>query len=290
MMFLEAPTFVSRVSVQLLFAFLLLLSFSTISLKNAVVTGANRGIGLELCKQLCADDRCGNIFALCRKTSAGLEDLNTSQNKLNVLEGIDVIKEEATAKLQATFRSREANPIPIDLLVHNAGAYGPSEPDMSVEDMYSSQNLETITANRINYSFQLNAVAPLMVTQALLPNLRLAAQKETAKVIIISSLMGSITDNTSGKHYGYRAAKAAVNQIGKSLSVDLRDDKIAVGLVHPGFVYSGFGGEGQPRREGQRDVDVSVRGVLQAVDDITLDSTGCFLHGNYGEGVKALQW
>jgi NAD(P)-dependent dehydrogenase (short-subunit alcohol dehydrogenase family) len=101
--------------------------------------------------------------------------------------------------------------------------------------------------------------------------------------------MGSIQDNTSGSHYGYRTAKAAANMIGKSLAMDLQSDKIAVGMIHPGFVATGFDG-GDGSREGQRGVDVSVKGVLQAVDQVTLENTGCFLDGGYGEGVRPLIW
>jgi NAD(P)-dependent dehydrogenase (short-subunit alcohol dehydrogenase family) len=99
-----------------------------------------------------------------------------------------------------------------------------------------------------------------------------------------------------------RAAKAAANMIGKSLATDLQSNKIAVGMIHPGFVSTGFGGTGGDssssstgsssleRREGQMDVDVSAKGVLQAVDEVTLEKTGCFLHGGYGEGVKPINW
>ena len=172
----------------------------------------------------------------------------------------------------------------------------PPEEFKDPSEVYSSQSLENITPDRLLYSFQLNSAAPLFLTKCLLPHLRRATRSggdgdATAKVIIISSLMGSITDNTSGGHYGYRAAKAAVNMIGKSLSADLADDGIAVGLVHPGFVHTGFGtGPGQAKRPGQRDVPESVQGVLEAVDMVTMETTGRFWHGNYAEGVKELKW
>ena len=79
--------------------------------------------------------------------------------------------------------------------------------------------------------------------------------------------------------------------IGKSMSADLAADDIAVGLIHPGFVHTGFGaGPGQARRQGQRNVQESVQGVLQAVQGVTMETTGRFWHGNYGEGVKELKW
>jgi len=259
------------------------------SISSAVVTGANRGLGLEMVKQLCeANDTFQKIYATCRKTSEGLTDLARQNDKISVLEGIEVSSPEAPAKLQSIFRSKDADPIGIDLLVHNAGAYGPPRDFPSSEALYSSQNLDTIDMETMIFAFQLNTLAPLFITKALLPNLK-AARSDVPKVIIISSLMGSISD-TGGGHYAYRTAKAAVNMVGKNMALDLKDDKVAVGLIHPGFVYTGFGGEGAERRPGQRDVDVSVKGVLEAIDQVTLDTTGCFLHGNYGQGVKPLNW
>jgi tubulin alpha len=137
-----------------------------------------------------------------------------------------------------------------------------------------------------------------------LPNLKaatLSAAAETTahpkKVIIISSAIGSIEENGSGGHYGYRTSKAGVNMIGKSLAMDLKDDNICVGLIHPGYVLTGFDnakrGQAKPSEErnpGQRDVGPSATGVLQAIDKVTMETTGSFWHGNYGEGVKQLPW
>jgi NAD(P)-dependent dehydrogenase (short-subunit alcohol dehydrogenase family) len=286
------------------------------SLRNVVITGANRGLGLELCQQLCSDERYQKIYALCRQTSPGLSDLAAQhQPKIEIVPGIDVTAHETVgATLQSFFRSSESTDpvIPIHLLIHNAGAYGPSEESVKdYKDMYASQSLEQVNPTRMRYALELNALAPLFVTQALLSNLRAAAtgaagaaDMEVSKVIIISSLMGSIQDNNSGSHYGYRAAKAAANMIGKTLAMDLQTDQIAVGMIHPGFVATGFGGTGGgsgdgssstgssslERREGQRGVDVSAKGVLQAIDEVTLEKTGCFLHGGYGEGVSPINW
>lgn len=255
---------------------------------NAVVTGANRGLGLELCRQLAAKPAYGNVYALCRHSNEALSSLmdSNNENKIRIVENVDVTSDTVASTLQETFHNNDKDAmIPIDLVIHNAGAYGPGEFE-SASDMYESQTLENITAERLQHAFSLNSVAPLLVTKALLPNLRAAAR---GKVIIISSAMGSIADNTSGGHYGYRAAKAAINMIGTSLAVDLKDDGIAVGLVHPGFVLTGFDG-GRERRPGQRDADESATGVLQAVDQISMETTGNFLHGNYGEGVLPMQW
>ena len=257
------------------------------SLKNAVVTGANRGLGLEICKQLLEKTEYHQVFAICRTTSPDLTAL-VQNEKLQIVENIQVVDHEDTAtRLKNYFESSSSEPIPIHLLIHNAGAYGPSEVFSSTADEHQSQGIETITPERFRFAFELNAAAPLFVTQALLPNLRAAAPD--AKVAIISSAMGSISENSSGSHYAYRASKAAVNMVGKGLAADLGKEQIAVGLIHPGFVFTTFGNINE-RMEGQRDVDVSVKGVLEAVDQIQMNNTGCFLHGNYGEGVKPMEW
>jgi NAD(P)-dependent dehydrogenase (short-subunit alcohol dehydrogenase family) len=285
---------------QLLLLFLVSSSeIISVSSMNAVVTGANRGLGLELVKQLCdKGDATSTIYALCRKTSEALSALASNSNeKVTIVEGIDVSNDDVTEKLQSVFPPT----IPIDLLIHNAGAFGPPENFPDEASIYDSQTLESITMDRMRYAFELNTLGPLRVTQALLPNLKTAAaaaSDTTTKVIIVSSLMGSITDNTSGGIYGYRTAKAGVNMVGMSLAQDLKKDhtNIAVGLVHPGFVLTGFGGTDgkdhpeERRRPGQQDVGPSAKGVLDAVDAVNMANTGAFLHGNYGEGVKPLNW
>eukprot|EP00977_Amphora_coffeiformis_P022023 scaffold10259_cov155-Amphora_coffeaeformis.AAC.4 len=232
--------------------------------RNAMVTGANRGLGLETCRQMATHGDFSCIYAVCRKSSPELKELASGDN------------------------SKDGSVVPISLLVHNAGAYGPPEGFVDPNEVYSSQSLDNITPERLLYAFQLNSAAPLFLTKHLLPNLRAS---QDAKVVIISSAIGLIAENGSGGHYGYRAAKAAVNMIGKSLSTDLKDDNILVGLLHPGFVHTGFGsGPGQDKRPGQRDMDESARGVLQAIDKVTMETTGSFWHGNYGKGVTEFPW
>jgi NAD(P)-dependent dehydrogenase (short-subunit alcohol dehydrogenase family) len=109
------------------------------------------------------------------------------------------------------------------------------------------------------------------------------------KVILISSLMGSIADNDYSGHFGYRAANAALNMIGRGLAADLRQFEISVGMIHPGMVFTNFDG-GKTRRPGHHDVEASVEGVVQAIKQVSCETCGCFLHGNYGQGVKPLSW
>ena len=287
----------TAVNLRLCYLLLPLLSFPTPAMSlNAAVTGANRGLGLELCRQLCEDVNIHQIFAICRQTSSMLTELSrTQEGKVVIVDDVNVSQDECVSKIQqhSVFSTLSESPIPIGLLIHNAGAYGPAEPFPNQHEMYASQTLQNITMDRMRGSFEVNTLGPLRVTQALLPNLR-ASSSKAKKVIIISSLMGSLTDNTSGGHYGYRTAKAGVNMIGRSLSEDLREDDIAVGLIHPGFVLTGFGSsDGTTAKEampGQRDVESAVKGVLQAVETVTMENTGIFLHGNYGDGVKSINW
>jgi tubulin alpha len=256
--------------------------------RNVVVTGANRGLGLEFCKQLVEKPTCQRVYAICRKMSPELAELAQRNNKLEIVDCIDIMKHaDAALILKKHFKTNTPTPIQIHLLLHNAGAYGPPEGYDSIHDRNQSQHIQNITPDRFRYAFELNAAAPLFLTQALLPNLRAAVPD--AKVALISSAMGSISDNSSGGHYAYRASKAAVNMVGKGLSVDLLSDRVAVGMIHPGYVYTGFGGT-KERVTGQRDADVSAKGVFEAIDAISLSNTGCFLHGNYGEGVFPLNW
>jgi nucleoside-diphosphate-sugar epimerase len=117
---------------------------SAMSLRNVVITGANRGLGLELCQQLCSDERYQKIYALCRQTSPGLSDLAAQHqpSKIEIVGDMDVTAHETVgAKLQAFFRSDTADPIPIHLLIHNAGAYGPTEEAVKdYKDMYASHS------------------------------------------------------------------------------------------------------------------------------------------------------
>jgi len=269
----------------------LLIFSSTMALKTVVVTGSNRGLGLEIVRQLDADASVSKIYALCRKASDKLNGLAGTSNKLNIVSDIDVTQDDVVPKLQTAFATNESQPVPIHVLIQNAGAYGPPEPFESSGEMYASQTFDTITMDRMRYAFELNTLGPLRVTKALLPNMQVDNNASGRKVIIISSLMGSIADNDSGGHYGYRTSKAAVNMVGKNLAMDLAKDNIAVGIVHPGFVLTGFqGDETAEKKLGQYDVEPATKGVLEAIERISMENTGTFLHGNYGEGVKPLSW
>jgi len=213
-------------------------------MKTWLVTGAARGIGLELCRQLAG--RGDSVIAACRKASAALKDTGC-----RILEDIEVRDDASVGRLAAALGDTR-----IDVLVNNAG-------------VLSKESLGSLDFDAMRRQFEVNALGPLRVTQALLP--RLAGG---AKVVIITSRMGSIADNGSGGYYGYRMSKAAVNIAGKSLAEDLKPRGIAVLLLHPGMVATDMTGQhGVPPAE-------SAAMLIQRMDSLGLAETGSFHHAN----------
>jgi NAD(P)-dependent dehydrogenase (short-subunit alcohol dehydrogenase family) len=147
--------------------------------------------------------------------------------------------------------------VSIDLLVNNAGV-------LSVE------TLTSLDLDAVRRQLEVNAIAPLRVTHALLP--RLASG---AKIGIVTSRMGSIGDNGSGSYYGYRMSKAAVNAAGVSLARDLKGRGIAVILLHPGMVKTAMTGN-----HGNVEPADAARGLLARLDELTVATTGRFLHAS----------
>ncbi len=210
-----------------------------------LITGAARGIGLELTRQFAA--RGDRVIAVCRAPSAGLQQIEG----VRIVADINVTATDAIATLAAQL-SHQA----IDVLINNAG-------------VYSEESLQDCDADRIRHQFAVNALAPLRLTCALLPNLRAGS-----KVVLITSRMGSIGDNGSGGMYGYRMSKAALNAAGKSLAIDLKGAGIAVGILHPGLVATDMGGpQGIPVAE-------SATNLLARIDQLSLAGSGEFLHAN----------
>lgn len=213
--------------------------------KNVVITGANRGIGLSLCRQYKTQG--ANVIAVCRNSNADLEHVAD-----NIIEGIDVGNENDCKQL-----FQKLGGVKIDILINNAGILG-------------REKLGQIDYAAVEKQFQINSVAPLRVTEGLIENL-----ERDGKVAIITSRMGSIADNSSGNSYGYRMSKAAVNAASKSLAIDLKPKGIAVGIYHPGWVttdMTGGTGEITPDQSAER-----LAGLIQTLD---LSNTGTFWHSN----------
>jgi NAD(P)-dependent dehydrogenase (short-subunit alcohol dehydrogenase family) len=212
---------------------------------NAIVTGANRGIGLGLCRAL--TDRGYAVTALCRRSGAALDALD-----VRVHDSYDVTDAAAVEAFAASVPAGS-----VDLLINNAGI---------LEGM-SLAGLDLDSARR---QFEVNALGPLRVTRSLLRALR-----DNAKIALITSRMGSIADNDSGGSYGYRMSKAALNAAGVSLAHDLAPRGIAVAILHPGYVRTDMTGQ-----SGLIDVDESVRGLLERIDALHARNSGSFWHSN----------
>jgi len=213
--------------------------------KTAVITGANRGIGLELARHFASQDY--SIIGVCRESSAELDAVARS-----VIDGIDVTSEADVRTL--VDRLGETT---IDLLINNAG-------------LLQDEKLGSIDFDSIRTQMEINAYAPLRVAEALVSQI-----PEGGKIVNITSRMGSIADNDSGGRYGYRASKAALNAFGRSLAMDLRPRGIAVAQLHPGYVQTrmvNFGGLITPQE--------AAKGLAARIDGLTLANTGSFWHSN----------
>jgi len=210
-----------------------------------VVTGANRGIGLEMCRKF--RSRGEDVIAVCRTSSAALSELD-----LRVEDGVDVTDMASVNSLAARLEGTR-----IRLLVNNAG-------------VLFSGGLDSLNEDEIRMQFEVNSFGPLRVTSSLRGLL-----EEGSKVAIVTSRMGSISDNDSGGAYGYRMSKAAVNAVGKSLSIDLRGEGIAVVLLHPGWVRTEM-----TRGSGLIEAAEAAAGLIARMDALTIEDTGSFWHQN----------
>ena len=212
--------------------------------KHVVITGANRGIGLSLAKQF---KQAGfTVTAVCRNTSDAIKATAD-----RVIEGIDVASETSVVSLASLLAGQ-----PIDILVCNAG-------------VFRDEGLGYLDLDSIRLQYEVNAIAPLNLVDKLRDNLT-----HGGKVALISSRMGSIADNSSGGRYGYRMSKAALNAAGMSMSHDLSDKQVAVGIYHPGYV--------QTDMVGGRDIsaDEAASRLTQLILELTMDESGAFRHSN----------
>lgn len=217
-------------------------------MKTVLVTGSNRGIGLALVRHY--RDRGEHVIAVCRKPSEALESSGA-----RIESGVDVSDAAAVEALAQRLADTR-----IDVLVLNAGI-------LAKETL---GDIDGAGFDSIRRQFEINTLAPLRVAQALLPQLA-----EGSKIGIITSRMGSVADNGSGGYYGYRASKAAVNAVGKSLANDLAPRGIAVFLLHPGYVATdmvGGTGDVQPAQAAAQ--------LVERLDTLHLDQTGTFWHAN----------
>lgn len=214
-------------------------------MSNVIITGANRGIGFELAKQY--SEAGYSVTAVCRNNSKQLTELD-----VDIIEGIDVTKTSDLMRMKESLGGTR-----VDILINNAG-------------LLNHDELGELDSRMLRAQYEVNAIAPLRVTETLLDNL-----EGGSKVALITSRMGSIDDNGSGSRYGYRMSKAALNAAGKSLAIDLKDKAIAVVLLHPGYVQTEMvGGRGDisPATAAER--------LMQRIDELTIETSGSFFHSN----------
>ncbi len=209
---------------------------------TVLITGANRGIGLELCRQYHA--RGDDVIAVCRHASPELEAIG-----VRVVDNVDVGDDDDVAKLAAELKG-----VTLDVLVNNAG-------------ILRSDTIDSVDYDVMLEHYRINTIGPLRVTRALRNNL-----SDGSKVGIVTSRVGSIEDNGSGNNYAYRASKAAANMVGMNLRHDLGRSGIAVALLHPGLVATDMtGGHGIPPED-------AASGLIARMAELNMDNTGSFWH------------
>lgn len=223
-----------------------------------VVTGANRGLGLEIVRQLLA--RGEHVIATTRTGVIAPDSplAALAQDRLRV-HACDVGQPETIAAFAQAIVAQ-----PLGGLINNAGVWG---------DAQSVDNLDFAEARAM---YQINALAPLQLSLALRP----ALARSKGKILHITSGLASISDNTSGGNYGYRMSKAALNMMSKSLALDLASDGILSAVIEPGWAKTDMGGPNAPT-----EVADSVRGVIAQYDGLALHNNGAYL--SYRGGTMA---
>ena len=215
-------------------------------MSNFLITGSNRGIGLDLSRLLSKQGH--KVLATCRESSETLQGLG-----VEVIEDIDISSEQSLVKLKKYLKG-----IKLDCLINNAG-------------IAEYNSLENLDLNSVRNQFNINALSPLYFTKSLIEYLN-----ENSKIAFITSRMGSIEDNTSGGSYGYRMSKVALTMAAKSLSIDLLKKNIFVAIIHPGLVstrMTGFTKNGISP-------EVSAKGILERINKLNKCNTGTFWHSN----------
>ncbi|MBL6735029.1 MAG: SDR family oxidoreductase [Shewanellaceae bacterium] len=223
--------------------------------KHILITGANRGLGLEFTKQYLAE--ASHVTATYRQssTAVALHELQAQYPNSLSLVKLDITAETDCQQLGDMMRDQS-----IDVLINNAG--------IADADGHQFGELNTKNWQQVMLT---NAIAPLLLTQTLIQ----PVVRAQGKIIFITSRMGSIADNNSGQRYSYRSSKAALNAAAKSLAVDLEADGIAVGILHPGWVQTDMGGS-----NAWITAEQSVAQMRERIEALNLGNTGHFLHAD----------
>lgn len=217
---------------------------------SVLITGANRGLGLEFTRQYAADG--WRVFAACRDP-AGARDLAAVEGDVSA-ETLDVDDGPQVAALANKLSGQ-----PIDVLINNAGIYGPKD-----------VTRDTVVYDAWGQVFRTNTMSPLAVSAAFAANVAQGGQK---KIITLSSIMGSIAENDSSGDFIYRSSKAAVNAVMKSLAGDLKSEGITVAVLHPGWVRTDMGGP-----DAAIEAPESVTGMRAVIAGLKESDSGRFLN------------
>eukprot|EP01135_Chromosphaera_perkinsii_P000158 Nk52_evm54s32 gene=Nk52_evmTU54s32 len=239
-------------------------SGDSFSIPSVLVTGANRGIGLEFVKsflKMCLP--ASPVFACCRNPDEATEliELKEGHGNLHILK-MDVTNDQDIVDCVAQVEEivQEEG---LYLLVNNAG-------------ILSRSTLEETTVEEMMNVYRVDAVAPLMVVKEFLPLLRRSANDKTdtdlkqTTIVNVTSKIGSVADNGSGGRYPYRGAKSGLNNLTKSLSVDLKKDNIAAVVLHPGWVRT------RMAPTGKIDTETSVEGMINVIKNLDIEGSGSF--------------
>lgn len=219
---------------------------------TVLITGANRGLGLEFCRQYAEQ---GWQVIACARNPDDAFDLNNLATHHNIqMETLDVSEFEQIDAL-----SRKLADLPIDVLINNAGIYAD----------HKSDGFGHLDYQAWTNSFLINTQAPVKMAEAFLPHIK----KSDKKLIVnISSLMGSVADNNSGGSIFYRSSKAALNTAMRSLAIDLKDQSVGVLIFHPGWVKTDMGGP-----DALLNADQSIAGMRALIENFSLDQSGSFV-------------
>ena len=224
-------------------------------MKTLLITGSNRGIGLEFARRY---SQAGwNVIACCRTPEQAKELQKTAIDN----PGLSIVKLDVRKEGEIEEVTRGLGNIALDLVICNAGIYGPRDPE-----------LEELTFDTWMEILAVNAVAPLVLAKHVKP---LLLRAEQPRFVVISSKMGSISDNTSGGCYPYRSSKAALNAACFSLALDWKKHGIAIGILNPGWVLTDMGGP-----NALISVETSVSNMIGNIERLNLSNSGEFLHYN----------
>ena len=228
---------------------------------SVLITGANRGLGFGFVKSFLAKNI--NVICTTRNISGSKELLEC---KKNYPDNLEILELDLLEKKSENILSDLLSDKPIDIFINNAGVGN------------SNQRFGVVSSKPWLDVLKVNLIAPLTLTQSIIENIKKGSEK---KIYFLSSQLGSIGDNSSGGMYIYRSSKTALNQVVKSLSVDLKPMGITVISLHPGWVKTDMGGPNAPVQ-----IDESIKGMMQVIDRTDIRDTGRFL--NY-DG-KELPW